>query len=157
MTPIAPLVTSFLREHMPVERGYSPHTCDTYAHAFRLLFSYASARLGKKPSQLCLEDLPAELILDFLSHLEQQRGNSASTRNARLAAIKAFIQFVELRVPSVLAQARQIHAIPAKRHRQTLVRHLVMEEVQAILDAPDLARSPRAAASAGRCSSPPRR
>lgn len=38
MTPIAPLITAFLREHMPIERGYSPHTCETYAHAFRLLF-----------------------------------------------------------------------------------------------------------------------
>jgi len=35
MTPIAPLITAFLREHMPIERGYSPHTCETYAHAFR--------------------------------------------------------------------------------------------------------------------------
>ena len=29
MTPIAPLITSFMREHMPVVQGYSPHTCDT--------------------------------------------------------------------------------------------------------------------------------
>lgn len=33
MTPIAPLITAFLREYMPIERGYSPHTCETYAHA----------------------------------------------------------------------------------------------------------------------------
>ena len=38
MTPIAPLITAFLREHMPIERGYSPQTCETYAYAFRLLF-----------------------------------------------------------------------------------------------------------------------
>ena len=42
MTPIAPLITNFLREHLPVERGCSPHTCQTYAHAFRLLFIFAS-------------------------------------------------------------------------------------------------------------------
>jgi site-specific recombinase XerC len=52
MTPIAPLITAFLREHMPIERGYSPHTCETYAHAFRLLFVFASDRLGQRPSQL---------------------------------------------------------------------------------------------------------
>jgi len=138
MTPIAPLITGFLREHMPIAHGYSPNTCETYAHAFRLLFSYASTRLGKKPSQLSLEDLGADLILDFLSHIEQQRGNGASTRNTRLAAIKAFMRYVELRVPSALEQARQIRAIPGKRHDQTLVRHLVMEEVRAILDAPDI-------------------
>jgi integrase/recombinase XerD len=75
MTPIAPLITSFLREHMPIEQGYSPHTCETYA----------------------------------------------ATRNGRLRAVKAFIRYVEFRVPSALAQARQVHAIPGKRHDQALV------------------------------------
>ena len=28
MTPIAPLITDFLRQYLPVERGYSPHTCE---------------------------------------------------------------------------------------------------------------------------------
>lgn len=51
MTPIAPLITAFLREYMPSERGYSVHTCETYAHAFRLLFVFASERL-RVPSAL---------------------------------------------------------------------------------------------------------
>ncbi len=138
MTPIAPLITHFLREHMPLERGCSPHTCETYAHAFRLLFVFASKRLGIQPSQLYLAQIDAALILEFLAHIEDQRGNCAATRNGRLAAIKAFIRYVELRVPSALEQARQIHAIPGKRHDQKLVRHLTMEEIRAILDAPNI-------------------
>jgi len=138
MTPIAPLITSFLREHMPIEQGYSPHTCETYAHAFRLLFIFASKRLGIRPSQICLEQIDAALILDFLAHIEQQRRNCAATRNGRLAAIKAFIRYVEFRVPSALAQARQVHAIPGKRHDQALVRHLTMDQVKAILNAPNV-------------------
>jgi site-specific recombinase XerD len=139
MTPIAPLITSFLREHMPVEQGCSPHTCETYAHAFRLLFIFASKRLGIKPSQLYIEQIDATLILDFLAHIEEHRGNCAATRNGRLAAVKAFIRYVEFRVPSALAQARQIHAIPSKRHDQALVRHLTINEVRAILNAPNTA------------------
>ena len=140
MTPIAPLITGFLREHMPIEQGCSPHTCETYAHAFRLLFIFASKRLGIKPSQICVEQIDATLILDFLADLEQQRGNCAATRNGRLAAVKAFIRYVEFRVPSALAQARQIHAIPSKRHDQALVRHLTMDEVRAILNAPNVTK-----------------
>jgi integrase/recombinase XerD len=138
MTPIAPLVSSFLREHMPIEQGCSPHTCETYAHAFRLLFIFASKRLGIRPSQICLEQIDAALILDFLAHIEEERGNCVTTRNGRLAAVKAFIRYVEFRVPSALAQVRQIRAIPTKRHDQALVRHLTMEEVRAILNAPNL-------------------
>ena len=138
MTPIAPLITGFLREHMPIERGYSPHTCETYAYAFRLLFVFASERLRQRPSQLCLEHIDAAWCSSFLAHIEQQRGNGAPTRNCRLAAIKAFMRYVEFRVPSALEQIRQIQAIPTKRHDQALVRHLTMDEVRAILDAPNL-------------------
>lgn len=138
MTPIAPLMAHFLRQHLPVEHGYSPHTGETYAHAFRLLFGYASQRLGVRPSQIHLEQLDAPLILDFLAYAEHQRGNGAATRNGRLAAIKAFMRYVELRVPSALEQVRQIQAIPGKRHDQKLVRYLTMDEVHAILNAPDL-------------------
>jgi site-specific recombinase XerD len=138
MTPISPLITAFLREHMPIERGYSPNTCETYAHAFRLLFAFAGEHLGQRPSQLCLEQIDAALVLDFLAHIEQQRHNDAATRNSRLAAIKAFMRYVEFRVPSALEQISQIHAIPTKRHDQALVRHLTIGEMRAILDAPDL-------------------
>jgi integrase/recombinase XerD len=50
MTFLAPLITRFLRDHMPLQRGYSPHSCETYAHGFRLLFTYAAGRLRTKPS-----------------------------------------------------------------------------------------------------------
>ncbi len=138
MTPIAPLITHFLREQLPVVQGYSPHTCETYAHTLRLLFNFASARLHRRPSQLCLEQIDAALVLDFLTHLEEHRGNGAATRNTRLAAIKAFMHYIEFRVCSALAQVRQIHAIPAKRHDQPLVRHLTLDEVRAILDTPNV-------------------
>jgi site-specific recombinase XerD len=83
-----------------------------------------------------MEQIDAALVLDFLAHLEKQRCNCAATRNGRLAAIKAFIRYVEFRLPSVLAQARQINAIPNKRHDQKLVRHLTIDEVRAIVGTP---------------------
>jgi integrase/recombinase XerD len=127
---------------MPTEKGCSPHTCETYTHAFRLLFIFVSKRLGIRPSQISLEQIDATLILSFLAHIEEQRGNSAATRNGRLAAIKAFMRYVEFRVPSALAQAGQIHAIAGKRHDQALVRHLTRDEVRALLNAPNLTTRP---------------
>ena len=138
MTPVAPLIASFLRDHLPIVQGYSSHTCETYAYAFKLLFCFASKRLKRKPSQLSLEQLDAALVLDFLADLEVKRGNGASTRNARLSAVKAFMRYVEFKVPSAVDQIRQIHAIPSKRHDQPLVRHMVMDEIRAILGAPDI-------------------
>jgi integrase/recombinase XerD len=138
MTPIAPLISRFLREYLPVEKGSSPNTCEAYAYTFRLLLGFASQRTKTRPSQLHLEQIDAPLVTAFLEHIESERGNGASTRNARLAAVRSFMRFVEYRVPAALAQVRQIHAIPSKRHETRLVKHLKLDEVRAILDAPDL-------------------
>jgi len=72
-----------------------------------------------------------------LTHLEKKRGNSARTRNARLAAINSFFRYLEYRVPSCLDQSRRIHAIPVKKTDQALVSYLTREELQSLLDAPD--------------------
>ena len=137
MTPIAPHITAFFRDRLPLQRGASPQTCASYADAFRLLFEYASPILGVTPSAIQLEQIDADLALGFLAHLERERGNSARTRNARLAAIKSFFRFVEHRVPSVLEQSRRILAIPSKRIDTRLIRSLTVEEITAVLDAPD--------------------
>ena len=42
MTAIAPHITTFLRDYLPLQRGASVHTADSYAYSFQLLFEYAS-------------------------------------------------------------------------------------------------------------------
>ena len=136
-TPIAPHITAFFEQRLPIERGASENTRDSYAYAFQLLLRFASNRLKVTPSQLVVEQIDASLVLDFLSDLETTRGNGPSSRNIRLAAIKSFMHFLEYRVPSAIEQIRRILAIPAKKAESRLVRHLTAEEIQALLDAPD--------------------
>jgi integrase/recombinase XerD len=103
-----------------------------------LLFEFASRRYGVRPSKLTLEQIDAALVMDFLAVLETEQGNSPTTRNARLAAIKSFMHFLEYRVPALLEQIRRVLAIPAKKTDQPLIQHLSVTEMQAILNAPDL-------------------
>ena len=137
MTDIAPHITAYLRQRLPVERAASPHTCDTYAYAFQLLFNFASRTLKVAPSALQLEHIDAPLVLKFLEHLQTVRGNGPRTRNARLTAIKAFMHYVEHRVPSALEQIKRILAVPAQKTDLCLVAHLSAEEARRLLDAPD--------------------
>src|SRR6266852_5060961 len=137
MTPIAPHITAYLQERLPRERNASPHTVESYAYAFQLLFDYASQTLKVAPSQLTLEQLNAPLILNFLTWLEEHRGNTMSSRNIRLTAIKSFMHYMELRVPAALEQIRHVLEIPVKNTESRLVKHLTGEELQALLDAPD--------------------
>jgi integrase len=75
------------------------------------------------------------LVGSFL-HLETDRGNSARTRNARLAAIHSLFRFAALRHPELAALIERVLAIPTKRFERALVSFLTDEEVDALLADP---------------------
>lgn len=137
MTALAPHLTAYLRERLPQERQASRHTIEAYTYTFKLLFAFTTKRLGVAPSALTLEQLDAPLVLEFLAHLQTERGNSAQTRNSRLVALKSFMRFVEYRVPSAIEQVRRVLAIPMQRSDIKIVRHIDRAEEEALLDAPD--------------------
>ena len=138
MTSLAPLMSDFFRVYLPTQRGFSEHTCNTYAYAFKLFLTYCADQLKTRPSLLSLEQLDSSIVFDFLKEIEVSRNNSCSTRNSRLAAIKAFMRYVEFKIPGSIEQTRQIMAIPSKRHEIPLIKRLSIDEVQAILNAPCL-------------------
>ena len=130
MTPLAPHVTAFFQQRLPVERRASPHTSDSYAYAFKLLLQYASERLHVRPSALHLEQIDAPLVVAFLNHLEATRANRPSSRNVRLAAIKSFMHFLEFREPAALDQIRRDHPEPAIDPK-VVTRHVNAEAARA--------------------------
>lgn len=131
------LLQDFFVKRLAAQRGASTHTIASYRDAFELLLRYAEKETGRPPSSLTMEDLDAPLILAFLDHLEQRRGNTARTRNARLAAIHSFMRYASLRAPASLAVAQRVLAIPAKRFDRPVLGFLTREETEALLDAPD--------------------
>ena len=137
MIPLAPDLSAFLQKHLPDERGASQHTIAAYAHAFTLLLRFAATRLKRQPSDLAIEDLDVSLIRAFLEHIEEGRANTVRSRNARLAAIKAFFRFLEPRRPACLEQAMMIRSLPVKRTDVKLIDYLTKDEVRALLAAPD--------------------
>lgn len=86
-----------------------------------------------------IEDLDAELIGAFLNHLEHDRGNSARTRNARLAALHSLYRYAALRHPEHLHTIGRVMAIPFKRHQRPGLTYLQPDEIKALLAAPDRA------------------
>jgi hypothetical protein len=75
MTALAPHLSIYLREHLPRERAASPHTVKTYANCFVLLVQFAADRLKRRPTDLEIEDLGTDMIMAFLDHVENGRGN----------------------------------------------------------------------------------
>jgi hypothetical protein len=80
MTPIAPHLTAFFEQRLPIERRASENTRLLRAYAFQLLLTFASKRLKVAPSRLALEQIDAPQVVDFLNDLETTRGNGPSSR-----------------------------------------------------------------------------
>ena len=104
MTALAPTLQSFFTSYLVGQRGASDHTITAYRDTLRLLLGYVHERTGIQPSDLDINVLDAELIAAFLTMLEQRRGNSIRTRNARLAAIHSLFRHAALRHPLFISR-----------------------------------------------------
>jgi len=109
------LIQTFFRHHLIAVRGVSPHTLHAYRDAIRSLLKFASAHHQCSVVELALDHIGRDTVLAFLDHLEQQRGNAAVTRNARLAAIHSLYRFMAAEDPAALGVCHQVMAIPFKR------------------------------------------
>lgn len=137
MTPLPPLLEGFFTERLACQRDASPHTVAAYRDSFRLLLEFVHRRSGTAPSKLTLEDLDAATISAFLSHLENERGNSVRTRNARLTAIHSFFRYASFKVPQRAELVARVLAIPEKRFVAADISYLTEAEADALLAAPD--------------------
>ena len=136
MTALAGPLAAFLHEHLPRDRGASPHTVASYAASFQLLAVFAAERHKLRPCRLEVGHLDIPTVLAFLSHLETDRDNGVRTRNARLTAVKSFFRYLEFRHPECLELAAQVHALPQKKTDLPPVDYLGHDEVRALLDTP---------------------
>jgi len=137
MTALAPTLQAFFTQRLITQRNASLQTIAAYRDTFRLLLTFAHDQTGKQPFQLDIDDLDAPLIGAFLNHLEQARGNSPRTRNARLGAIHSFYRFAALEHPEHARTIARVMAIPTKRYERNIVSYLDLDEIKALLAVPD--------------------
>jgi len=136
MTSLASIMQGFFTDKL-AQRRASAHTVAAYRDAFRLLLHHAERELGKAPSALEVTDIDAVFVGGFLDHLEAKRGNSVTTRNARLAAIHSLFRYAALRCPEHALLIQRVLAIPTARHTTTDMCYLTRPETDALLAAPD--------------------
>ncbi|MDR1634006.1 MAG: tyrosine-type recombinase/integrase [Bifidobacteriaceae bacterium] len=135
MTLLAPVVQSFFTDYLAGQRKLSPNTIRAYRDTWKLLLSFLSDRTGTPVGKLALEHVVPDNITGFLDHLETGRGNSPSTRNARLAAINAFCHHAAGSHPDCSGSLARIGHVPAKKHPKPDLTWLDDTETQALLDA----------------------
>lgn len=137
MTAVAPVLEAFFTDRLMTQQAASPHTISSYRDTFRLLLLYLHDQHGRQPSRLDFANLDAPVIGGFLTWLEASRGNSAATRNNRLAAVHSLFRYAALRAPEHAALISRVLDIQAKRTTTTIVSYLQPAEIDALLNAPD--------------------
>lgn len=136
-TDFARLLKAFFHQRLIGQRNASRETIYSYRDTLKLLLHFGEQYLGKAAAGFSLADIDATLVLAFLDNLETHRHNCIRSRNARLAAIRSFLQYAALQEPLALPSIQQVLAIPMKRFDRPMIRQLTSKEMQAIIDAPD--------------------
>ncbi|CAN5789287.1 hypothetical protein BH09ACT7_BH09ACT7_60270 [soil metagenome] len=137
MSPLAPTLQKFFTDRLLTQRQVSPATVAAYRDTFRLLLGFVADSKKIAPASSDFTDIDAPTIGAFLTHLENERGNSIRTRNARLAAIHSLFRFAALEHPEHADLISRVLSIPQKRFDRVIVAFLTKGEVEAILAVPD--------------------
>lgn len=136
-TDFTKALTAYFSTYLPLTCGVSPNTCNSYRDAFKLLLLYFQEEKGVPANSIELRMLNRNLVSDFLGWLEAQRKVSVTTRNQRLAAMKAFAHYVQYRNPEYLENCTDIITMRPKKHEKPVIPFLTEDELKALLAQPD--------------------
>jgi site-specific recombinase XerD len=138
-TDFAKSLSDFLSTYLVSECGYSMNTVKAYATTFSLFVVFFSEIKKKKINSIILDDITKPVILYFLEWLEKVKRNNVSTRNARLAALKSFFQYLEYRNIKDIAKWQELVNIKTKRdNKNKSISFLSEEEIMILLAEPGI-------------------
>lgn len=130
-------IRKFMLEYLGTVRNCSPQTRKSYRDAYRKLLPYVAKKCGRSVDALRVADVSRDRVLSFLDHLERDCGNSARTRNQRLAAIMSLAKYISTQSPELVEWFGSLRSIPSKKTTNRLITYLERGEMDAIMSAPD--------------------
>ncbi len=129
---IASFLTTFFRDYMIRERNLSQNTIASYRDAMKLFLLFTKRELGKPCTQLSINDINSTIVRNFLTYLEQERGNSIRSRNNRLATLRSFFEYIAGIEPQHAGICRTITSIPIKKESRVSIDYLEKEEIEVV-------------------------
>lgn len=140
-TDFTKLLTAYLSSYLPLQRNVSKNTISSYCDTFRLLLTFLRDEKAIRIESLRIRDFSPGLIREYLVWLEQGRHCGISTRNQRLAALRAFFKYVEVENPEHMLLCQKIINIPYAKQEKATVQYLSTKEMACILKQPDQSSS----------------
>lgn len=130
-------VRRFLLDYLPKQRCLSENTILSYRQTLNIFVTYMRDGMGIGTSELTFSCIDRDVILGFLTWLENVRGCSASTRNQRLMALRSFLDFAGQIDCTQTALYLSACNIPSKEAHGRIVEFLTESALTALLQQPN--------------------
>jgi site-specific recombinase XerD len=131
-------INRYLTVYLPTHRKVSPNTIRAYTATLNLLVDFVKNQKKVPLQDVTFSMLTAETVLSFLDNLETERRCGISTRNSRLAAIRAFVTYVASMDITAVVVLEELKKVPTKKQsRVEVIDYMTMNAVSAIAAVPD--------------------
>lgn len=132
-TDFAKGITGFLSEYLPHERNLSKNTISSYRDTFLLFIGFMKERKGVVVNKLTFSNLTRDNVLEFLKWIMDERHCGAATRNYRIAAIHAFVRYLQYREIGRMEEWQKILSIKALKTEKKSLNYLTPEGTKLLL------------------------
>jgi len=127
----------WLTVHLPKHQRCSTNTIKSYKHTLNIFVDYLVDEKNIKIHKLSFAQFTAKNIKDFLDWLQETRNISASTRNQRLMALRAFTKYAAGRDAQNLFLQAELANVPKQNYEKSVVEFLSEDELKTLLIMPD--------------------
>lgn len=136
-TDFAALVTGFLTEYLPLQRGYSRNTILSYRDTLKMFLRFAAEEKDISLKSFYVKDFKRELVIEFLEWYRKQGAGSASA-NQRLAAFKTFAEYAQLECIEYMSPLQAVSNIKAKKSASREILFLSVDQTSRLVNKPDI-------------------
>jgi site-specific recombinase XerD len=136
-TDFAKLITSFLTDYLPLQRGYAKNTILSYRDTLKLFLRFLKEAKDILPNNFYVKDFSRELVIEFLDWY-RHRGAGISAANQRLAAIRSFADYAQLESIENISFLQNISSIKSKKSSPKEILFLSALQMSLLINKPDI-------------------
>ena len=131
------LIHDYFKVYLPNQRRASAHTIKSYRKSIDALLDFVKAQKKIELYEIEFGMIDHKMIAAFLDSIEES-GCSISTRNHRMACIRAFYKYAAKMEATAVVHRLEICKVPVKNlTKPDIIDYMSEAAVKAVLDMPD--------------------
>ncbi len=132
------LLRDFLIIYLPNQRKCSPNTVKAYRSVWNQFLKYLSEENRVRITEVSFEMISREAVNGYLAWLTEKKKAAVTTKNNRLAAVRAFIDYASACRPEYISLSSELAAIKIQKAvRFPKLDYMSEDAIAALLKVPD--------------------